>query len=175
MIQLYDQAVREQSGGEFLKYLQRSAIPNEDFVCSRSGEARRIMQKVRGRPLDGSRSATRTRSSWPLFRGWPGLLRSAILRVILGEKDYAALRVARFGRVARSIVGCTTNTRLRGSCDVLDLRIRNALMQAKARSQGGSLTTLILNPTARSTNPTRCIWKRSSYKRHLAAVLADSL
>jgi hypothetical protein len=87
MIQLYDQAVREQSGGEFLKYLQRSAIPSEDFVCSRSGEARRVMQKFRGRPLDGSRSATRTRSSWPLFRGWPGLLRSAILRVILGEKD----------------------------------------------------------------------------------------
>jgi len=96
MIQLYDRAVRGQSGGGFLKYLQRNTIPNEEFVCSRSGEARRIIQGFRDRTLNGSRSATRSKSSWRVFRRWPGVLRSAILRVILGEKDYAALGVARF-------------------------------------------------------------------------------
>jgi predicted SAM-dependent methyltransferase len=96
MIQLYDQAVREQSGGAFLKYLQRGTIPNEDFVCSRSGEARRIIQQFRGRLLDGSTAGARTRPSWRALRAWPRVLRAAMLRVILGEKDYAALGVARF-------------------------------------------------------------------------------
>ena len=40
---------REQSGGAFLKYLQRSTIANEEFVCSRSGEARRIIQGFQDR------------------------------------------------------------------------------------------------------------------------------
>jgi predicted SAM-dependent methyltransferase len=43
MIELYDQAVREQSGGRMKEYLQKDHIPNEDFVYARSNEAKRIV------------------------------------------------------------------------------------------------------------------------------------
>ena len=48
MMELYDQAVREQSGGGMLGYLGRDTIPNEPFVLQRIGEeGREILQTLR--------------------------------------------------------------------------------------------------------------------------------
>jgi SAM-dependent methyltransferase len=44
LLELYDQAVRESSGGEMLTYVRRDPIPERDFVASRiGGEFRRMM------------------------------------------------------------------------------------------------------------------------------------
>lgn len=43
LLELYDQAVRESSGGEMIAYVRRDAIPERDFVASRiGGEFRRL-------------------------------------------------------------------------------------------------------------------------------------
>ena len=48
MMELYDQAVREQSGGGMLGYLRRDTIPNEPFVLQRIGEeGREILRALR--------------------------------------------------------------------------------------------------------------------------------
>jgi SAM-dependent methyltransferase len=48
MLELYDQAVREQRGGEMLAYLRRDPIPNEAFVYARIGdEGRKLVHDLR--------------------------------------------------------------------------------------------------------------------------------
>jgi predicted SAM-dependent methyltransferase len=96
MIKLYDQAVREQSGGAMLEYLQRNTIPNENFVCRWSGDAKRFIQEFRSRSLKPSSPNSRADSLLTRIRNLPGRLRSLILRVLLGEDGRAALNVARF-------------------------------------------------------------------------------
>ena len=97
MIELYDQAVREQSGGAYAKYLQRNRIPNEEFVCSRSGEARRMIAEFRGgcpgRVLSESCAEV---SFWRGLKKWPRSVRKLVLRALFGKEGYAALSVARF-------------------------------------------------------------------------------
>jgi predicted SAM-dependent methyltransferase len=96
MIKLYDQSVREQSGGAMLEYLQRSTIPNEDFVCRWSGDARRIIQQSRsGSPKLPSHNS-RIHRLLTRVRNAPELLRLLILRVLLGPDGGVALSVARF-------------------------------------------------------------------------------
>lgn len=41
LIEMYDQTVREQSGGRMREYLQQDPLPNEDFVYTRIGEEAR--------------------------------------------------------------------------------------------------------------------------------------
>lgn len=48
MLEMYDQTVREQSGGEMLTYLRQDNIPNEAFVYARIGEeGRQLVQTLR--------------------------------------------------------------------------------------------------------------------------------
>jgi predicted SAM-dependent methyltransferase len=48
MLELYDQTVRERSGGEMAAYLLREEIPNKEFVIGRVGvEAERIIESAR--------------------------------------------------------------------------------------------------------------------------------
>ena len=96
VIKLYDQAVREQSGGAMLEYLQRDTIPNEDFVCKWSGDAKRIIQEIRNRSLNSSDSNSRHEGLLTRMHKWPRRLRSLILMILLGAESYAALDVLRF-------------------------------------------------------------------------------
>jgi hypothetical protein len=43
MLEMYDQCVRENSGGEMLAYLAQDPLPAEDFVYSRIGEEGRVI------------------------------------------------------------------------------------------------------------------------------------
>jgi predicted SAM-dependent methyltransferase len=48
MLEMFDQTVRERSGGRMLEYLKRDPIPNEEFICERLGEeARSIIGALR--------------------------------------------------------------------------------------------------------------------------------
>lgn len=44
-LELYDQAVRNESGGDMVKYLLRDDIPNEEYVFNRIGEEARNIKK----------------------------------------------------------------------------------------------------------------------------------
>lgn len=49
LLEMYDQTVREKSGGHMLTYLRQNPIPNEEFVLERIGEeGRGILRSLRG-------------------------------------------------------------------------------------------------------------------------------
>jgi hypothetical protein len=50
MLELYDQTVRNFSGGEMFQYFVRESIPNENFVLERCGvEAKKLIESGRKR------------------------------------------------------------------------------------------------------------------------------
>jgi predicted SAM-dependent methyltransferase len=97
MLELYDQAVRESSGGAMLEYLSQNPIPNEAFVLDRIGdEARSIIENQRTQAGPG-----REKTCWPpLFHSSPKPLRNKLyrwlLRGILGKVRYRALQIGLF-------------------------------------------------------------------------------
>jgi hypothetical protein len=102
MLELYDQTVRERSGGEMAAYLTRQEIPNQDFVLERIGvEGRRIMESIRA--AAGSDSGAQPQSIKPrgIISNLYWLLRDAafrrewMARRVLG-KEYELLQLARF-------------------------------------------------------------------------------
>lgn len=53
LLEMYDQTVRESSGGQMLTYLSQNPIPNEEFVLERIGEeGRGILRSLRGLKKD---------------------------------------------------------------------------------------------------------------------------
>jgi predicted SAM-dependent methyltransferase len=46
MLELYDQAVREKSGGEMLKYLSQDNLSNENFIYQRIGDEGKALRKM---------------------------------------------------------------------------------------------------------------------------------
>lgn len=59
VLELFDQAARERSGGEMLDYLQQATVPNEAFVLSRIGvEGRELLEQVRGSRWQGHARAS---------------------------------------------------------------------------------------------------------------------
>lgn len=53
MLELFDQAVRDESGGEMKKYLSNRNITNKDFILSRLGyEAENILKKIEIKSLE---------------------------------------------------------------------------------------------------------------------------
>jgi hypothetical protein len=117
MIELYDQTIRETSGGGYATYLQRDVIPNAEFVIARQGKdmEREIAAVGRERALlhasapppnlgtDGwAQGMKRTvvyrvsRSAWHGIRDLAATpLRERFLRGLLG-KEYALLQLGRF-------------------------------------------------------------------------------
>ena len=56
MLEMYDQTVREKSGGRMAEYLAQNPIPNHDFVLARIGEeARSIMRSLSERETQSQR------------------------------------------------------------------------------------------------------------------------
>lgn len=102
MLELYDQTVREQSGGEMLNYLRQNPLPNEGFVYARIGEEGR--QLVRAlQKQDGSEQAhppVPVRSLFCRLRNKPHALWSTakyrLLQLLLGAGGMRALEIGRF-------------------------------------------------------------------------------
>jgi predicted SAM-dependent methyltransferase len=97
MLELYDQAVREIPGGAMRVYLEQRFIPNEGFVCERMGcEARRIIQSYRAR---ANREKVQHSKKFKLFASFQSILlslRERLLREILTDVDYKALKLGQF-------------------------------------------------------------------------------
>ena len=79
MLEMYDQAVRNQPGGDMAAFLAKEHIPNKDFIIARLGvEARNLMETGRN---------TRQRDGSFLKR---------IYRVLRFGRDYMPTRIGRF-------------------------------------------------------------------------------
>jgi predicted SAM-dependent methyltransferase len=97
MLEMYDQIVRERSGGAMLEYLKRNPIPNEAFVYERNGaEARRMVQSLRNRPPESVLDHSRSRGLLARARRVRQACRTALRRLLLGRADHRMLSIARF-------------------------------------------------------------------------------
>jgi hypothetical protein len=105
LIELYDQAVRNHTGGEWAKYLSNPRLDNEEFVIARCGsEARNVIDAFR-RQRESSihdESARGGKLSWIARRIRnilinPSSIREAVIERLLGQ-DYENLQVGRFRR-----------------------------------------------------------------------------
>ncbi|MBD2112303.1 MULTISPECIES: glycosyltransferase [Cyanophyceae] len=57
LLEMYDQAVRHQPGGDMAKYLSKNQIPNEDYVIKRFGyEGQTLIENLKGKNLEDSQN-----------------------------------------------------------------------------------------------------------------------
>jgi len=97
-LELYDQTVRNHSGGEMAEYLKQQCVPNEEFILERCGN---VAKQIRKAFLEGKvsthtkggqgRAITDKIASFLRAFSWRDLL----ARMCLG-KEYDSLRVGRF-------------------------------------------------------------------------------
>ena len=103
MLELYDQTVREKSGGAMLQYLSQDELPNRDFVLDRIGaEARAIFESRDRAPAEPGQQATSAKGRWVrrLLRRYtigsgPASSHEEKLQRLLGP-EYALLQIGRF-------------------------------------------------------------------------------
>lgn len=102
LLEMYDQTVRNHSGGDMAAYLSRESIPNEEFIIDRLGtEAKNLIEAgKRRRQKPESTQATENipkRIAKELYRFllYPNHRRELILKQLLGS-EYEALQIGRF-------------------------------------------------------------------------------
>lgn len=97
MLELFDQTVREYSGGKMLQYLKQDPIPNKDFIQDRiGGELQSILNDLKTNSIDKQRNCKLLIKSNQFFHHLPALCRKIFLRILLCEKDFNALQVGKF-------------------------------------------------------------------------------
>ncbi|PNW30957.1 UNVERIFIED_CONTAM: methyltransferase type 11 [Euhalothece sp. KZN 001] len=102
LLEMYDQTVRNHSGGDMAAYLSRESIPNEDFIIERLGtEAKNLIEAgKRRRQQPESTKATENRPKRIAkeiyrFLRYSNHRRELILKRLLGS-EYKDLQIGRF-------------------------------------------------------------------------------
>lgn len=102
LLEMYDQTVRNYSGGEMAKYLYREDLSNEEFVLKRMGvEAKRFIEAgFQARKQIASveiadHKSKRLFKHFYRFLRYPNYRRELLFRLLLGQ-EYDALQVGRF-------------------------------------------------------------------------------
>ena len=94
LLELFDQSIRNQSGGDMATYLHQVNIPNEAFILKRLGaEAKNLIaagQRKRKSPDPWFKCTLRP--AYDIVRN----PRDTFLRLLLGSADYQALKIGRF-------------------------------------------------------------------------------
>jgi SAM-dependent methyltransferase len=100
VLELYDQAVREQPGGACAEYYRQEPIPNWDFIHKRLGaEAEAALGMVRSQSAANPRDVNQLSSKWAyVMRNFGSVLRNKIARAVLSREDQVSLQVGRFRR-----------------------------------------------------------------------------
>lgn len=81
MLELYDQTVRDYSGGLMANYLLNNNIKNKKFILERIGKMAQCF-------FDRSNCVQKNKNKF-IFRDW-------LIEKILGKKEYSALKIGRF-------------------------------------------------------------------------------
>lgn len=101
LLEMYDQTVRNQSGGEMFNFLSSQNLSNQEFVVKRCGvEVQNIIltaQKQRStlEPTQESLIKKLARYIYRLFR-YPDYRRQAILKLILSPSEIESLKIGQF-------------------------------------------------------------------------------
>jgi SAM-dependent methyltransferase len=100
LLELFDQIVRNHSGGDVVAYLRQAYIPNEAFILRRQGtEAKNLIESGRQSlqtPSSPDPWFKRTfRPTYQFLRD-PNYRREAFLKRFLRSTDYQALQIGRF-------------------------------------------------------------------------------
>jgi hypothetical protein len=102
LLEMYDQTVRNYSGGEMGAYLSREHIPNEEFILNRMGiEAKNLIEAVRQQRLQPHCTPIQEGQIKRLpnriyrFLRYPTYRRELLLQKLLGQ-EYSTLQMGRF-------------------------------------------------------------------------------
>jgi predicted SAM-dependent methyltransferase len=132
MLELFDQTVREFSGGEMGKYLSRPNLPNREFILSRIGyEAEQFWQKQRENLSDQPTLIDKLKSK---NLGWlVKKLRIAIAKffvlIIAGKESAEAFDIGLFrnsGEIHQWMYDRFSLARLLEECGFVDIKICQA-------------------------------------------------
>jgi predicted SAM-dependent methyltransferase len=93
-VELLDQMVRTEAGGEMLRKLSDPHLANRAFVVQRLGEDARV-EAPGNRPPERQVAETRSGSRWVRMLRHPRLLREVVIRRLLGL-EYGLLQLGRF-------------------------------------------------------------------------------
>jgi hypothetical protein len=98
LLELYDQAVRNNSGGEMSEYLRQNPIPEGSFVIQRlGGEASKILEVYKHVPnASHQRQYTHPKDVIKRARDIARSVRESLYSRLLGQGDYQALLLGRF-------------------------------------------------------------------------------
>jgi predicted SAM-dependent methyltransferase len=97
LLEMYDQVVREVSGGEMLDYLSKTSMPNQGFVLERIGEeGRDLIQQQRKLAMTSARESPKPLSLYQRVHAAARLLAWAIIRWLAGPDAQRAIHIGRF-------------------------------------------------------------------------------
>lgn len=132
VLELYDQTIRAQSGGEMATYLEKKVIENRDFVLERVGlEAKFIMDGNNEIPTNPNRALNPVQSSINrLLRvvKHPSLLKEQAIKLLLGQ-EYNLLELGRFrqgGEIHQWMYDSYSVTKTMRACGLSDIVERSA-------------------------------------------------
>ncbi|ANV89537.1 class I SAM-dependent methyltransferase [Picosynechococcus sp. PCC 8807] len=126
LIELFDQMVREQSGGEMGQLLTSENIPNKAFILERIGlEAQRIMDTPKQKTTITPQNWRQLLKKVPRkFKTW-GYGKELLIRLLLNKQDYIALKIGRFrqsGEIHQWMYDRYSLQRLLEECGFVDIR-----------------------------------------------------
>jgi len=150
MLELYDQTVREKSGGGMIDFLRQNPLPNEAFVYERIGEeGRELVNALRNQERHRILTQiTRPDISFRLrrrLRALSCILKDLLLRLLLNSVDRRALEIGRFrlaGEVHHWMYDRYSLARL-----LIAAGFRNPVVQSAATSQIPNWTSFHLDTT----------------------------
>ncbi|MGB3309223.1 MAG: methyltransferase domain-containing protein [Nodosilinea sp.] len=141
LLELLDQMVRNQSGGVMQAYLRQNTLSNSNFAVQRLGaEAKALITAVDQQSLNQSKVSDTNLSILsvivesalkPVYRliRYSSYRRNALLRLILGSRDYQALQLGRFrqsGEIHQWMYDRYSLTQLLRQCEFLEVVQRTA-------------------------------------------------
>lgn len=94
LLEMYDQTVRNVSGGEMKNYLFKDNIPNESFIINRCGKEVKEMIEIGKKNPQAAKDFDVIKSLAKIKR-IPKYIKENFLKIILGS-DYKALEIGRF-------------------------------------------------------------------------------
>ncbi len=102
LLEMYDQTVRNESGGEMMAYLFREYIPNGEFVIQRQGvEGKKLIesghqhrQHLKSESYSQSQRVPFIKKFYRFLR-YPSYRQETLLKLVLGQ-EYKALQIGRF-------------------------------------------------------------------------------
>jgi predicted SAM-dependent methyltransferase len=98
LIEMFDQTVRNQSGGEMIKYLSKQQLENEEFIYHRIGhEGKMLRQAIVNNRNPVPQKVSFPRKAYRRLRSLthPGYIRNGLLK-LMAPSEYKLLQLARF-------------------------------------------------------------------------------